>query len=303
MLTRAAAACAALSPLMALAQDATDWQTKAGGKMEFEVASVRVDRGEFTPPNFPLDAGDAYRPVGNRFFADFPLATFITFAYKLALSPEQREAMLARLPKWVASDRYRIQAHAQGTPTKDQMRLMMQSLLAERFKLTAHFETQEVPVLALVLVKPGKTGPKLIPHADGPPCDAASQDADSSRPRSAEVFPPVCNIVVLDVPRNGLLRTGSRDTTLDLIAPVISQFGRTGKPVVNQTGLNGRVDFSLEWQQEPDGSAPPGSGVQPQVEGPAFLDALREQLGLKLESTRGLVRTLVIDHVERPSDN
>ena len=75
--------------------------------------------------------------------------------------------MFAHLPKWVITDRYSIDARAAGNPTKDQMRLMVQSLLADRFQLAAHFATQEVPVFALTVVKDGKLGPKLIAHADG----------------------------------------------------------------------------------------------------------------------------------------
>ena len=73
----------------------------------------------------------------------------------------QRQAMLARLPEWVTTDRYAIEARAEGNPTKDQMRLMVQSLLAERFLFAAHFESRVFSALALALVKPGKAGPRL----------------------------------------------------------------------------------------------------------------------------------------------
>src|SRR5258705_9636376 len=115
--------------------DAPDWQTKSGGKMSFEVAAVKKDAGPFRPPNFPLDAGDAYAVTGGRFSADFALSTYVSFAYKLSLTLEQRQAMIANLPKWVAEDRFEIQAKAtEANPTKDQMRLMMQARLAEPFK-------------------------------------------------------------------------------------------------------------------------------------------------------------------------
>ena len=126
---------------------------------------------------------------GGVFTADFPLETYIEFAYKLWLSPEQRKTMLANLPKWVGSDRYEIHAKAEGNPTKDQMRLMMQSLLAERFKLAVHFETQEVPVLAMTLIKPGKLGPKLTPHVDI--CDHDAPAATKGAP------PSVCSAGLL----------------------------------------------------------------------------------------------------------
>src|SRR5438045_115364 len=163
----------AIAPHAALAQAPAipDWQRAAGGKRAFEVASVKESQGPFAPPSFPLDAGDAFRPTGGLFHADFPVTVYVQFAYKFRFTPEQMQTVLARLPKWVATDRFSIQARAEGNPTKDQFRLMMQSLLAERFKLVLHFETQEAPVFALTLAKPGKLGPKLRPHADGPPCE------------------------------------------------------------------------------------------------------------------------------------
>jgi uncharacterized protein (TIGR03435 family) len=266
-----------------------DWQSAAGGKMAFEVASIKPsDPDNFRSPTFPLDPGDAYATTGGRFSADFPLSVYIAFAYKLTLTRDQREAMLAHLPKWVSSDRFTIQAKsAESNPTKDQMRLMMQSLLAERFKLVVHFETQQLAEFALTLIKPGKHGPNLVPHADGPPCDGSG---------GLDVFPKVCHLYSLDS-KGGRYLGGSRDTTMELIAGSLPSFGRLSRPVVDQTGLTGRFDFKLEWV--PDSTSP--SEAQP--DGPSFIEALREQLGMKLESIRGPVQTLIIDRIERPSEN
>jgi uncharacterized protein (TIGR03435 family) len=277
------------------AQDAIDWQTKAGGKMSFEVASIRHDKGPFRSPNFPLDPGDAYATTGGRFSADFTLPTYISFAYKLSLTQEQRQAMIAHLPKWVAEDRFAIQAKAaEGNPTKDQMRLMMQALLAERFNLAVHFETRESPVLALVVIKPGKLGPKLRPHAEGPPCDTAP---------SPDLFPPKCYAMMLTIYPGQMAKGGSRDTTITLIADALPSMGRLARPVVDRTGLSGRFDFALEWSPETN-SLPAAAGEPtPDTQGPSFQEALREQLGLKLESARAPLQILVIDQVERPSEN
>jgi bla regulator protein blaR1 len=148
------------------AQTPGDWQTAAGGKMAFEVASIKLAKpGTFTMPTFFLDLGDG-KPPGARFSGSWPLAAYIWFAYKLDTFQSD---LRAQLPKW-ANDDSVIDAKADGNPTKDQMRLMMQSLLADRFKLRAHLEAKQVPVLALTLVKPGKLGPKLLPHSEGPPC-------------------------------------------------------------------------------------------------------------------------------------
>jgi beta-lactamase regulating signal transducer with metallopeptidase domain len=152
------------------AQEIPDWQTKAGGKLAFEVASVKLSAGRQTALNVPLDAGDRYTPTGGLFRADVPLWSYIQFAYKLWWPAEDQRKEIDRLPKWVTNDRYSIEARAAGNPTKDQYRLMVRSLLADRFKLAAHFETHHVPVLALTLAKAGKLGPKLIAHADGRAC-------------------------------------------------------------------------------------------------------------------------------------
>ncbi len=270
-----------------------DWQTAAGGKMSFEVAAVKPSKGGFTPPSFPLDAGDAFNATGGRFTADFPVWVYITFAYKLSLTPEQSQAMLEHLPKWVASDRFNLQAKSEANPTKDQMRLMMQSLLADRFQLAIHFETQQASIFALTLVKPGKLGPMLRPHADGPSCDTPDP----------KVFPPRCDVYAMTMFPGKLPKVGSRNTTMDLLAAGLSGLGRLGRPVVNQTGLGGRFDFTLEFMREPEGPAPAEPAVQPELQGPTFLEALREQLGLKLESAKGPVQILVVDHIDRPSEN
>jgi len=104
---------------------------------------------------------------------------------------EERIA-LGQTPKWVNTDRTAVEARAEGNPTKDQMRLMMQALLADLFKLAVHFETREAPVFELMQVKSEKTGPKLHPHSDGPPCPD-----DYTMPTRAvlasDVFPANCD--------------------------------------------------------------------------------------------------------------
>jgi uncharacterized protein (TIGR03435 family) len=300
---------AAVCCLAGLAQDAgkppaaaPDWQIAAGGPRAFEVVSVKLDSGPFRPPNFPLDPGDAYRPVGGRFSADFPVSTYIAFAYKLSLSADQRQAMLAHLPDWVATDRYAIEARSEGNPTKDQMRLMMQSLLAERFHFAAHFETRTFPALGLGLVKPGKTGPNLRPHSEGVPCEATPATNDPIKP-GGNVFPPVCDVVMMTINRDQIAKGGSRNTTMTLLAGALPGMGRLDHAVVDQTGLTGRFDFTIEFAPEPNRAAEPTADPAPELRGPGFIEALREQLGLKLEATKAPLPFLVIERVERPTGN
>ena len=288
-------------------------QSPDGGKMAFAVASVKpVTEPRF--PNMPLDSGDA-KPPGGRFSAGFSLPFYILFAYELA--PYEATAMneqFQKLPKW-ANQGYAIEAKADGNPTKDQMRLMMQALLADRFKLKVHFESREGPVLALILVKPGKLGPKLRPHSEGPPCPDSFEMDKPFTPlppptKAGVVFPAQCGTSAQVQGTSEGTWIGSRNTTLGLVASDIyglaSLNGEVDKPVVDQTGLEGKFDYVLEL---PAGTIsifpkPPNpDNPLPDPKGTPFLNAVREQLGLKLVSSKGKVRTLIIDHIEKPSGN
>src|ERR1700680_416670 len=201
-----------------------DWQTAAGGKMAFDAASVT--RNTTTQPpyevssNFPLGPGDVYFPNGGRFSAtNFPLVVYIKFAYKI--TDNQEQFLLSQLPNWVITTGFDIQATAQGNPTKDQMRLMMQSLLADRFKLTVHYETRQVPVFALLVDLPGKLGPLLQRHADDSPCPTTPRSPAPTAPTQTidRRFPAPCGGILGMTPlAPGRLRAGARNVPIELIA-------------------------------------------------------------------------------------
>src|ERR1700748_409599 len=104
-LLRRSAVCMAVGALQAQSPYMPDWQTAAGGKMAFEVASIKPDSGPFRPPRFPLDNGNAYIP-GLQFSADFGLLTYIEFAYKICFTPQQRQSMRSRMPEWILAGPY-----------------------------------------------------------------------------------------------------------------------------------------------------------------------------------------------------
>jgi bla regulator protein blaR1 len=289
-------------------QSSDDWQTAAGGKMSFEVASVKPSKIP-KPPNYPLDAGNAYVP-GGRFSVSMPVWTYISFAYKLGPNEQQRQAAIAQFPKGLNTEFIEIEARAGGNPTKDQVRLMMQSLLADRFKLAVHFETKDIAVLALTLVKPGQTGPKLRPHSEGPPCPGSfTPPTPGERPKTGDVFPLQCDATQGWFRPDGTALAGSRNTTMQLLAEAIYSYGGMGgevdKPVVDRTGLDGKFDFTVEWTGRLSGSPPPGAAAPPppDPQGTTFLQAVREQLGLKVVPTKAPARMLVVDHIEEPSEN
>lgn len=289
-----------------------DWQKDAGGKQSFEIASVKQNKSgsEVTRMSVPIAPGDIYPPNGGLFSGtNVPLISYIYFAYKLSGTQFQfLLPQLSQLSPWVKEDRFDIQARADGNPTKDQMRLMVQSLLADRFKLTIHYETRQLPVFALVLTKPGKTGPQLQPHAEDTPCVAPPPSKISGPAPTPPTLPgglPVAcgGIVGLPASNTGRLRVGARGIPIGLLASTMAQIGNLDRPVVDRTGLNGTFDFSFEWTTERNGPGSLGPDAQLDESGPTFIEDLKKQLGLQLESQKGDAEIFVIDHIERPSEN
>ena len=285
-----------------------DWQKAAGEKMEFDVASVRLNPGPQEPANFRLSPDDAYTPTGGLLNADYPLTTYINFAYKILPTREQSQTMYGHLPQWVQTDAYQIRARAAGkNPTKDQMRLMMQSLLKERFGLVMHLDTRETPVLEMTLAKSGTLGPQLRRHEDGPACDVKGTGEHETELKDTDIFPPQCGGVEAEDRPDQTMLMGSRNATMEAIAKFF-EIGRVGRPVVDATGLTGTYDFRLTWTpNHGDFRSSPGPGstdaLAPDPEGTPFLEAVKEQLGLKLKPARAPLKVLVIDHIERPSEN
>ena len=293
-------------PLAAVPQ----WQTDAGGQMAFDVASVKQNKCGLPPAcsldsNINLLPGDAYFPTGGLFAeTNWYLMPLIVFAYKL--NANHYQLLTPQLPNWANTDRFDIQARAPtGNPTKDQMRLMMQSLLADRFKLVVHYETRQLPVFALVLDRPGKLGPTLRPHSEGAPCpDAVPENAPPAAFRAtvAGGFPAICGQTLGERP-SGRIRQSARAVTMERIGTRLGPIAQVGRPVVDQTGLKGNFDYMIEWVPQAIGAEPSISDVQTDPTGPTFLEALKDQLGLKLESRIGPIDVLVIDHIEDLSPN
>jgi uncharacterized protein (TIGR03435 family) len=232
----------------------------------------------------------------------------MVFAYKL--TPNQVRDVQSQLPKWASSVRFDIQARVNGNPTKDQFRLMMQDLLADRFKLAIHFETKQVAVLDMVLDKPGKLGAHLQPHPGDAPCSTAPPAPGAAPAPPALIaggFPEMCGALIAGPSPGtpGRIRVGARNVPMAMLATSFSVPQMTGvdRPILDKTGLSGTFDFTLEFTPQINGPLPPGVNFQPDPTGPTFLQALKEQLGLKLDSKTGSVEVIVVDHVDHPSEN
>jgi uncharacterized protein (TIGR03435 family) len=157
--------------------------------------------------------------------------------------------------------------------TRDQARVILQAVLADRFRLKVHRETKDLPVYALAV---GKKGPTMKESAP-----------DVKFAAGFEMLP--------------FARMTNRKTTMIQLAGFLSVYA--GRPVVDRTGLTGSYDFTLEWNLDDVQQREPGvpGGANPAR--PSLFTAVQEQLGLKLEPSRAPIEVLVIDHAEKPSEN
>lgn len=274
---------------------------------KFEVASIRPCKDAPGTPGGGRGAGG--NPSSGRFVINCQtLKGIIGRAYTSGTPPLPP---LEGAPAWTSSERYTINAEAEGNPGRDTMNgPMLRALLQERFQLKTHSETREVPAYALAVAK---GGPKLKPHENG-----NSIDIGLVKPLTAA--PPLLPAPGERPMLCGMNRPGNRlgpNTILDIPGVSLDYFARTilgvaiwDRPVINNTGLTGLFDIHLEFAREPgnpyeyrspDGEAP--AIAAPGEAGPSIFTALQEQLGLKLERTRAAREFLVIDRVERPSEN
>jgi uncharacterized protein (TIGR03435 family) len=236
-------------------------------ELKFDVASVRPNTSGKGGAMGPYLAGG--RVLGT----NVSLGMLVERAYQVF--PFQIEGG----PSWVNSDRFDVEGKATGTLSKEQAWLMLQSLLAERFKLALHRQTKETPVYELMLAKGGvkfKEGKCVGQPGPANPCGGVS---------------------------------GSRSTLMGRVTTVSdlasSLTGILGRVVIDKTKLTGKYDFDLHWT--PDETALKGPGdpdaPPPDPNGPSIFTALQEQLGLELKATKGPVEMLVIDHAEKPDAN
>jgi len=182
-------------------------------------------------------------------------------------------------PGWIESDHYDIVAVTPGEirPTHDEQMSMLRDLLTERFKLTFH---REEKVFSIYELQVAKGGPKLK-ASTAPPDDPP---ALISTVYPQRIVMPARNVTMSDLTR-------------------LMQRAILDRPVVDKTGLSGRYDFDLEWAPDETqfgGEVPPASA---EAQAAPLFSAIQQQLGLRLEATKGPVQALVVDRAERPSAN
>ena len=268
-------------PLVAVGQE-------PNARVCFEVASVRANTSG------DLAAWIRDPPGGGFTATNTQLSLLIRHAYEIS------EDQLVNVPDWIHSARYDITARLEREPPPpdrsqpDARRLALRSLLAERFKLAVHREIREFPIFALVMVRADRQpGPMLKPSSiDCTPEGMKARATDRQRGKPVEgQCGSVFNI--------GSISFGG--FPLSEFAKVLSPYEE--RTVIDRTGLTGNWDFELRFTPEEVG--PPAPGQDPPVidpNGPSFVTALRDQLGLKLDPAKGPVEVLVVDRVERPAD-
>jgi uncharacterized protein (TIGR03435 family) len=264
-------------------------------KFEFEVATIKPSKPGSGPGGYSF-------PSGGFKATNVSLQTLVEAAYHIG------DDQVSGAPKWLNSDRYDVEAKMDASAAADLQKLnreeqdaarqqMLQAFLADRLRLTIHRESKEFSVYLLVVAK---NGPKLQEAKPGDTYGDGIKSRDGS-PLAAG---------------NTRMTGGRNARTLTAHAVPISTLTQLflaflGRPVLDKTGLAGKYDFTLTWG--PDDNRPPtlaggasndsSPSVASDSNGPPLLTAIQEQLGLKLESGKGPVEVIVIDHIERPSGN
>ena len=238
----------------------------------FEVATIKP-----TPPDWSGGRYIKMQSVHLMVARNHALKTLLAAAYNL--SPQA----IFGGPRWVDSDHYDIVAKTPGDarPNLEEQMSMLRKLLTERFKLSLHREAKEFAIYALTVAK---NGPKL---------------KESTTPVDAFPEGPPPLIFVLS-PQGASLP--GRNATMSELASVM-QRAALSRPVVDQTGLFGRYDFDLEWRSDDSQFGGQGPRENPSSNRTDLFSAIQQQLGLRLEATRGPISALVIDRLERPAEN
>jgi uncharacterized protein (TIGR03435 family) len=263
---------------------------QSAGAPRFAVATVKRNPStEVLSMAVPMGVG--YRPGGRLVAGNAPVAMLIQRAYSV------QGFQVVGGPSWINTDGYDIEAKPEGGTDQKQMWLMLQTLLADRFKLAMHRETRDLPVWDLQTVKGGAK----LPVPQGHSCsEVMTTPPGPGQPRPA----PPCG--------PGVVASGT-GLAMEGVAVSMPAFAKQlslilGKEVIDKTGFTGRFSLHLEFAFD-DALAglpnPVGPSGQPADinDRPSIRTGLQEQLGLKLQASTGPVDVFVIDHVERPTEN
>jgi len=239
-------------------------------KPQFEVASVKPNTDDGRMISIPVRSGDRVLMHNNQ------VGSMINYAYHVFNYQVIGDTWLPEHWNW-----YDVDAKVEGSPSDDEIRLMFQSLLEDRFKLKFHHETRETEVYKLVVAK---NGSKLKPPT--------SEDYKTTIEGDRPVVVRKKNIAIV-VEKAGAHLIGKSVTMAQLANSLVNELGG---PVVDATGITGTFDFDVLFAPA---NWPPDAEFNP----PTLLAALKDALGLTLDKGKEQVDVLVIDHLEKPTPN
>jgi uncharacterized protein (TIGR03435 family) len=250
-------------------------QPDANPAPAFDVASIKRSNAQ--------TSGWSYgsQPGGRWSMRNTPIATVIREAY-----PAESKRLVGA-PDWVEREAYDIEAKAEGEPSEDRIRLMLQSLLAERLQFASHYAPVEEAVFELVTIQSAERRRDAI-RISTLDCDAIREARRAGKP--FEGTPPANG-----APPCGWSSTNGQSYRFGGVT--MSVFARTlnpdGRVVIDKTGLTGRYEFTLRYSREIDTTD----------DLPSIFVALPEQLGLRLLPGKSMLRAVIVDRIERPTEN
>src|SRR5882724_1989156 len=308
----------------------TRGQDAASPTPAYEVASIKPTKSA---------SGNRFFRMGFSYTPDGLTAENVTVLMLVQSAYGVNKDRMSGIPDWFNTEHYDIDAKMDAESAealkkldKDQLKIvrqkMLQALLAERFKLTVRTETKDLPIYNLVIAK---SGLKMQESKPEDPATKDSKDAKDAALNSALSQAKAANVPVrvgdggggktislgpggggnvsFSAVRNGggLRSTSGKGVPIDNLVSTLAS--AAGRPVIDKTGLTGKYDYKLEYSADSGSAVAPGGdstgAAAPDSEpsGPNIFTAVQEQLGLKLESGKGPVAIVVIDHVEKPSGN
>lgn len=256
---------------------------QASSPLEFDVASIKPNTSGSTS-----SSGRAI-PGGEVMLTNALPVSMVSVAY-----PPGPGGRVIGMPSWASNQRYDVIVEASPGTTREQQTMMWRTLLADRMKLVAHYETREEPGYDLVLAhSDGHFGPQLKPSTVD--CvrgrnSAAAASSAPAEPLSTDQVLWTCAAVTM----TNAIYAGS--IPMASLAGMLTRLA--GRFVSDRTGLEGRYSVVLKFSRGLNTSSAGGSDDLPSI-----FTAVEEQLGLKLQSSRAQVQVVVIDHIERPSEN
>jgi uncharacterized protein (TIGR03435 family) len=266
--------------------------------LTYDVVSIKQNTGTFLGSN-----GSNERPDGGFTLLNVPVGTLISRAY-----PGHAPVDMVNLPAWAMSDRYDVRATSSlSSATPEQRSAMMRAMLADRFKLAVHLENREQPAYDLIPARADKRlGPAIKPsEVDCVARDAAEREAQEAA-RAAGTTPPLPvrapfdpNAPTAVCTRRRLDNGWEGDFTMATLAQLLR--GDAGRLVIDKTGLTGSYRLSLTYERAASGRGPDVATSPDAL--PLIFTAIQEQVGLKLQASKVSRETLIIDRLERPTEN